>query len=105
MGYNVDQLRYYMAILNSPSGYIIYQYLGKVKDSDGKDINWKQFKIEMSLTERQEQLRKLSNKMILLKNAIKMKNPALAEGVYDNWSLKWLCDSCPYLEPCKAMRI
>ncbi len=98
IGYNLTQLKFYMAMLDSPTGYLIYQYLNKVDSTV-----FKQFKIEMDQWERKEWLGKLVEKMTSIKNAIKVKDPSLVDGVWHN-ELSWLCYDCPYLAPCKEMR-
>jgi CRISPR/Cas system-associated exonuclease Cas4 (RecB family) len=104
MGYNLDQLKYYMAMLDSPVGVLIYQYLNsKVKSAAGVNVIWKQFEIEMDQWERKEKLGKLVEEVTSIKSAIKAKDPSLARAIFDT-DLKWLCYDCPYLEQCKAMR-
>lgn len=96
--YNLEQLKYYMSILDSNSGTLIYQYLSRhVKPK------WNKFTIEMSQWERREQLGKLVQEMTSMKSAIKAKDPSQARAIYDT-DLKWLCYDCAYLKQCERMR-
>ena len=96
--YNKDQLEYYMAILDSPVGVIIYQFLSKSIEK-----NFKQFNVEMTVKQRQEKLSTLTTKMKKLRNGVRLKSPQLADGVW-NTDLKWLCNDCKYLKECEEMR-
>lgn len=96
--YNEEQLRYYMSILDSDKGWLIYQYLSrKVKPK------WNKFIIKMDGWERKERLGKLVEEMTNMKAAIKAEDPSMARAIY-NTDLKWLCFDCPYLKQCESMR-
>jgi hypothetical protein len=96
--YNEEQIKYYMSILDSNTGTLIYQYLSrKVKPK------WNKFVIEMDQWERKERLGKLVEEMTKMKGAIKHKDPSEARAIYDT-DLKWLCYECPYLQSCCEMR-
>ena len=97
--FHVEQLKYYMAILNSPVGYVLYQCLMHFEDKP-----FRKFKITMTEVERKEQLAKLVHEMKSLETAKITKDPAVARHVYLDTELKWLCKECPYLKECEQMR-
>jgi len=94
-----EQLRYYMAMQNSPVGYMIYQCLMHFGDSP-----WRQFKVTMTEQQRKDQLEKLVREIGSLRNAMKANDPSLARGVYLDKDLKWLCEDCPYVKECEKIR-
>jgi hypothetical protein len=94
-----EQLRYYMAMLNSSVGYLVYQCLMHF----GNDP-WRQFKVIMTEQQRKQQLDKLVTEIRSLQNAITAKDPSLARSVYLDKELKWLCEDCPYVKECEQMR-
>jgi hypothetical protein len=101
--YNVDQLKTYMSMLGSESGYLEYQFITN-KAKDELIHNYQHFWIDMSHKEHKEQLEDMLSRLSNLKQGIEMEEPAVTDAVYDNPKLKWLCYSCPYLEPCQQMR-
>jgi hypothetical protein len=103
MAYAQDQLMYYMAMLDSPVGHMIYQFLAQPR-ANGVDIVFKEFEIEMSQHERREKLGQLVQEVTTLKNAIKTKDPSIARAIYDNKNLNWLCKECKYVKECEGMR-
>jgi hypothetical protein len=88
--WHVQQLKYYMAMLNAGEGYILYQLLMHFGNTP-----FKAFKITMSAKERKEQLDKLVDEADSLKRAMKARDPSLAKPVYDDPKLNWLCKDCP----------
>ncbi|MDQ6863015.1 MAG: Dna2/Cas4 domain-containing protein [Thermoproteota archaeon] len=94
-----EQLRYYMAMQNSPIGYMIYQCIMHFGDSP-----WREFKVTMTEQQRKDQLEKLVREMTSLQNAMKAKDPSLARNVYLDKDLNWLCKECPYGKECETMR-
>ncbi len=104
MWYAEDQLRYYMAMLDSPLGYLIYQFLAQPK-ANGTDYVFKKFKIEMPTQwERKERLGKLVEEVTTLKNGVKTKDPSIVRAIYDDKNLNWLCKECKYVKECEGMR-
>jgi CRISPR/Cas system-associated exonuclease Cas4 (RecB family) len=96
--FHVEQLKYYMSILDAPLGEIIYQCLLQFEYNP-----FVSFEISMTAVERHNQLGKLSDEINLLQQAIKMKNPAIARGVFLDKGMNWLCKDCPYLKNCKVI--
>jgi hypothetical protein len=94
-----EQLRYYMAMQNSPIGYIIYQCLMNF----GNDP-WRQFKVTMTEQQRKDQLEKLAREIRALQSAMQNNDPSLVRGVYSDEGLSWMCDDCPYTKECIQMR-
>ena len=94
-----EQLRYYMAMQNSPIGYMIYQCIMHFGDSP-----WREFKVTMTEQQRKDQLEKLVREITSLQNAMKAKDPSLARNVYQDKELNWLCKECPYAKQCETMR-
>jgi CRISPR/Cas system-associated exonuclease Cas4 (RecB family) len=97
--WHVQQLKYYMAMLNASQGYILYQLLMHFGDSP-----FRSFKITMSAQERKNQLDKLVDEAGSLKRALDARDPSLAKPVYDDPSLNWLCKDCPYQMNCKRIQ-
>ena len=85
-----------MAISGSEEGHIIYQM-----DKFGKYLS---FPIYMTDKQRMNQLEKLEREAGLLQNARDRKDPSLVEGIYDDPDMSWMCNKCPYLEKCIAVR-
>ena len=93
--WHVQQLKYYMAMLNASQGYILYQLLMHFGNTP-----FKAFRITMTIQERKNQLDKLVKEADSLKKAMEAKDPSLAKPVYDDPSLNWLCRECPYQVNC-----
>jgi hypothetical protein len=98
-GFQEEQLRYYMAMQNSPIGYMVYQCLMHFGASP-----WRIFKVTMTEEERKGQLEKLVKETRSLQDALKANDPSLARGVYLDRELNWLCEDCPYVKKCEEMR-
>jgi CRISPR/Cas system-associated exonuclease Cas4 (RecB family) len=96
--WHVQQLKYYMAMLNASQGYMLYQLL------HFGSTPFRAFKISMNTQERKYQLDKLVEETTSLKKALEARDPSLAKPVYDNPSLNWLCRECPYQVNCKRMQ-
>jgi CRISPR/Cas system-associated exonuclease Cas4 (RecB family) len=98
-GFQEEQLRYYMAMQNSPIGYMVYQCLMHFGNSP-----WRRFRVTMTEQQRKDQLEKLVREMISLQNAMRAKDPSIARGIYLDNDLNWLCKECPYAKECETMR-
>jgi hypothetical protein len=96
--FHVEQLKYYMAMLDALDGYILYQFLLHFGDRP-----FKVFRITMGIQERNDQRIKLVREIHALKRAIEAGNPALARSVGEDASLNWLCRECPYIIECKKI--
>lgn len=94
-----EQLRYYMAMQHSPTGYMIYQCLMNFSNDA-----WRQFKVTMTEEQRRDQLEKLAREIKALAYAMENKDPSLARGVYSDEGLSWMCEDCPYAKECMQMR-
>jgi hypothetical protein len=92
-----EQIKNYMAILDCEKGVILY--------SANYFTNWNQFTIQLSAKERQERLKKLDFDSQQLLKAIYAKDPSLANGIYLDYNLNWLCKGCPYLNGCQSLRV
>jgi hypothetical protein len=97
--FHVEQLKYYMSILGAEEGYMIYQLLMHFDKTP-----FKSFRVTMNAQERIDQRLKLVRETNSLKRAIDAGDPSLARPVYNDPSLKWLCNDCPYLVDCKKIR-
>ena len=97
--FHIEQLKYYMAILDTQEGYIVYQFLLHFGERPLKT-----FRIMMNTHERKEQRYKLVKEINSLKEAIQARDPSLARSVSDDQSLNWLCKECPYLLDCKKIQ-
>lgn len=94
-----EQLRYYMAMQDSPVGYMVYQCLMHFGTNP-----WRKFKVTMTEQERHSQLEKLVRETRSLQKAIQAKDPSLARGVYSDSEMNWLCKECPYAKECEKIR-
>jgi CRISPR/Cas system-associated exonuclease Cas4 (RecB family) len=97
--FHVEQLKYYMSILDAEQGYMLYQLLMHFGDTP-----FKAFKITMNALERRNQRKKLVTEINSLKKAIEKGNPSMARSVEKDPSLNWLCKDCPYLTDCKKIQ-
>lgn len=97
--FHMEQLMYYMAILDVPVGQIIYQCLLQFGTNP-----FVSFEITMTEKERENQLCKLKEEIESLQAAISMKDPGLARGVYSDKGMNWLCKDCPYLKECELIQ-
>lgn len=96
--FHVEQLKYYMSILDAPLGEIIYQCLLQFEYNP-----FVSFEISMTKAERFNQLSKLSEEINLLQGAVSMKDPSIARGVFLNKAMCWLCKECPYVKNCELI--
>jgi hypothetical protein len=94
--FHEKQIRYYMSIMDSDEGHIMYQI-----NHQRKYIT---FPIYMDAEERKQQLRKMEEEGEFLRIAIEARDPSLVQGIYDDEQLKWMCLKCPYLKKCESMR-
>jgi CRISPR/Cas system-associated exonuclease Cas4 (RecB family) len=90
------QVKYYMAMIDSDEGQILYQMNNFQK--------YFPFPVYMNTEERKLQLDKLEREAVSLLKAIDEADPALVRGIYNDEEMKWLCNRCPYLEKCKTIR-
>jgi CRISPR/Cas system-associated exonuclease Cas4 (RecB family) len=97
--FHVDQLKYYMAILDVPEGYMLYQCLLHFGDTP-----FKAFRITMNVQERQNQRDKLVKEVNSLKRAMEARDPSIARSVMNDPALNWLCKDCPYFTNCKRIQ-
>jgi hypothetical protein len=98
--FHVEQLKYYMAMLNTKTGYVLYQCLMNFGDDP-----FKQFQVKMTEKEISDQLNKLKAEMNSLELAQLNRDPSLARHVYFDSELNWLCKECPYSLKCSEMRV
>ena len=91
-----QQLKYYMSIMDSEEGAVIYQMNNASK--------YMIFPILMNELQRKQHLAKLLEEARSFQHAIDLGDPSLLEGVYDDNERNWLCKKCPYLEACNAIR-
>jgi CRISPR/Cas system-associated exonuclease Cas4 (RecB family) len=94
--FHEQQVKYYMAMMDSEEGQILYQM-----NNFGKYFP---FPVYMNTEERKLQLDKLEREAVSLQKAIDASDPALARGIYNDDEMKWLCNSCSYLDKCKTIR-
>ena len=96
--FHAEQLKYYMSMLDSEEGYMIYQLLMHFGNTP-----FKTFRIAMNAQERQAQRDKLVKEVISLKRAMEAGSPALARSVRQDPDLNWMCRDCPYSIECKRI--
>jgi CRISPR/Cas system-associated exonuclease Cas4 (RecB family) len=97
--FHVEQLKYYMAMLEASEGYLLYQLLMHFGETP-----FKSFRITMNAEERRNQREKLVTEITSLKRAIEKGDPSMARSVEKDPSLNWLCKDCPYLTDCKKIQ-
>jgi len=95
--FHEEQVKYYMSIIDSEEGQIIYQL-----NNFG---NYRSFPIYMNAEQRRDRLEKLEVEAKALQKAIAEEDPSLVRGIYDDNEMYWMCNKCPYLEKCKQMRL
>jgi CRISPR/Cas system-associated exonuclease Cas4 (RecB family) len=94
--FHEEQVRYYMAMVDSEEGQVIYQM-----NNFGRYLP---FPVYMTAEQRKEQLQKLEYQSKSLQRAIEAGDPSLANGIYDDSEMKWLCNKCPYVQKCTDLR-
>jgi hypothetical protein len=82
--WDVQQLRYYMSMVDSEEGVIIYQVNVPMK--------YAIFPVYMNERERKEERDTLS-----LYHAIETRDPSAAKAIYDDKELEWLCKKCLWI--------
>jgi CRISPR/Cas system-associated exonuclease Cas4 (RecB family) len=97
--FHVEQLKYYMAMLEASEGYVLYQLLMHFGETP-----FKAFRITMNAQERRNQREKLVTEIDSLKRAMEKRDPSIARSVEKDPSLNWLCKDCPYLTDCKKIQ-
>jgi hypothetical protein len=97
--FHVEQLKYYMAILEASEGYVLYQLLMHFGETP-----FKAFRITMSAQERRNQREKLVTEINSFKRAMDKGDPSIARSVEKDPSLNWLCKDCPYLTDCRKIQ-
>ena len=88
--FHEEQVRYYMAMMDSDEGQIIYQM-----NNFGKYLP---FPIYMTTEQRKEQLLKLEAEAKSLQQAIKAGDPSLVKGIFNDNEINWMCKKCQYLQ-------
>lgn len=96
--FHVEQLKYYMAMLDAPEGYMLYQLLMHFGNTP-----FKTFQILMNAQERKDQRDKLVKEVNSLKRAMEAGDPSLARSVRQDPDLNWMCKDCPYSIECKRI--
>jgi hypothetical protein len=97
--FHVEQLKYYISILDAGQGYLIYQLLMHFGQTP-----FKTFRILMNTQQRQAQRDKLVREINSLRRAMEAADPSLARSVDKDPSLNWLCKDCPYMTDCKKIQ-
>jgi CRISPR/Cas system-associated exonuclease Cas4 (RecB family) len=96
--FHMEQLMYYMAMLDVPLGQIIYQCILQYGDNP-----FVCFEITMNQEERENQRKKLLKEIRSLQLAVIEKDPSKARGVFSDKEMNWLCRDCPYVKTCENM--
>jgi CRISPR/Cas system-associated exonuclease Cas4 (RecB family) len=96
--FHIEQLKRYMAILNSPDGVLFYQLI-----NDFSDDPFLQFDIHITEEEKREVLKNMEYDRIEWEEAIKNKDPSIARAIMGSTSLGWLCEDCPFRTQCEKI--
>lgn len=94
--FHIEQLKAYMAMKNSIKGIILYQCLLNFDDKP-----FVEFEFETTVEQNKETLQVLLIKAKDYAKNLENKTPMLAENVFDNPEMNWLCRDCPYYEKCE----
>ena len=97
----VDQLKYYMAMLDADNGRLFYQCLMHFDDHP-----FFEFEVTMDKDERSAKLELMKALADVYKRNLEAKTPFNVQGVLDDPDLNWLCcqrdgtPNCPYYQQC-----
>lgn len=94
--FHIEQLKAYMAFTKSTKGFILYQCLLNFDDKP-----FVEFEFETTEEENKQTLQILLLKAKDYAKNLEDKTPMLAENVFDNPDMKWLCRDCPYYKKCE----
>jgi CRISPR/Cas system-associated exonuclease Cas4 (RecB family) len=94
--HHVKQLKYYMAMLDSKFGSLIYQFLNHFDDEP-----FKEFEVKIDAEESKKLLEEISVKAENFKEALTRKDYMIAKGIMNDFDLNWNCTGCPLFEECK----
>jgi hypothetical protein len=94
--FHEKQVHYYMAMLDSDEGYLIYQM--------NNFRMYISFPIHMTAEKRKKALEELKSEADSLSDAIDAGDPSRAKGIYDDSELSWMCNKCQYLRKCQSTR-
>lgn len=98
--FNVFQLKIYMALTDSDTGYLMYQLLMNFEDNP-----FKIFEVKLTKEERIEILKWLTLAAITYVKALKERKPELASHVANDPELNWKCNGCKAFNLCYDMRV
>ena len=105
--HHVKQLKFYMSVLGSPYGKLLYMLLGY---SNKIENYFPEYLILFNYKrERDEILHEIETKAVELQNGIDHKDPSLVKHIAANqtfirYGRNWLCSDCPYQKSCNDMR-
>jgi CRISPR/Cas system-associated exonuclease Cas4 (RecB family) len=94
--FHEKQVRYYMAMVGSDEGQIIYQM--------NHFHMYRSFPFFLNAEQRSRLLEEIESEANSLRKAIDARDPSLAKGIYDDKEINWMCTKCPYIEKCQSMR-
>ena len=97
--FNVEQLKMYMSLTDSDTGYIIYQLL-----LEYDDFPFKIFEVRMSKEERAQTLQKMINDAYHLQINLDERTPQLTRHIFNDENKRWKCTYCRYNVECTQMR-
>lgn len=104
-GFHLEQLKAYMAMTNATKGLLLYQCLMNFEDKP-----FVEFEIEQTQEQNKKTLQLLLAKAEDYSRNLENKTPMLAENVFDNPDMNWLCvnrdgtPNCPYYDQCKGAK-
>lgn len=99
--YDIQQIKYYMAMTNSITGVLMYYHLDP-KFAHDPSVK---FLITMTEDELYSEHQKLVESALSLSEAILAAKPEMARHIAFDRELDWKCKSCLYSVDCKDMRI
>lgn len=97
--HHVEQLKSYMAMLNSKKGVLLYQCLLNFDEKP-----FVEFEVEMTDEDIIITQHRLVNEASEYNKYLSAKTPMEAYGVIKNPTLNWLCNRCPYLARCQEIK-
>jgi CRISPR/Cas system-associated exonuclease Cas4 (RecB family) len=94
--FHEKQVRYYMAMMGSDEGQIIYEM--------NNFSSYRAFPIYMNEKERRRELEELRSEAQSLQKAIDASDPSLARSIYEDREINWMCNKCMWKQKCESMR-
>lgn len=97
--HHLEQIKNYMTMVDSDTGYLLYQFLMHFDETP-----FAEFEVHMTKEERELQKLRMKSNQIIFERAVASKDGMIADPVIEDKTLNWLCNSCPYVDRCRQER-